>query len=135
MNQTVNTKEFSKVNGLVLANVKDLDLWYKTIVAHGFTHGVFIPPYETLELHNIHGKCWSSLPEDIVARENLMSSQILLFLDQPDRLPKSPTFLRDSVLECEGDCYSALYNIMIEVHPAFDPKTIIVSPPEQTTTQ
>jgi hypothetical protein len=52
-------------------------IWYKQMVEHGIRHGIYIPPFESLQKHNTLGGWWNHLPQDIQAKKKNMSGHIL----------------------------------------------------------
>jgi hypothetical protein len=47
-------------------------IWYKQMVEHCIRHGVYIPPFESLEKHNTLGEWWLHLPCEIQAKKKNM---------------------------------------------------------------
>ena len=94
-----------------------MEAWYKDLVSHGATHGVFIPPYESIVEEDIMGELWDRLPEGKKAQKADMSQVIYSLLRMEDTISSSLTAVHEVMQGARGDGYVILYNMMRTIHP------------------
>jgi hypothetical protein len=102
-------------------------IWYKQMVEHGIRHGIYIPPFESLQKHNTLGGWWSHLPREIQAKKKNMSGHILSALLNGTTITPSPELTKIQGFSCG---YSALFSIMRNIHPRLMTKVPNSSPPK-----
>jgi hypothetical protein len=119
-------KNFLKKEMIPLRGKLPWIIWYKQMVEHGIRHGIYIPPFESLEKHNTLGGWWTHLPRDIQAKKKNMSGHILSALLNGTTITPSPELTKIQGFSCG---YSALFSIMRNIHPRLMTKVPTASPP------
>jgi hypothetical protein len=119
-------KNFLKKEMIPLRGKLPWIIWYKQMVEHGIRHGIYIPPFESLEKHNTLGGWWIHLPRDIQAKKKNMSGHILSALLNGTTITSSPELTKIQGFSCG---YSALFSIMRNIHPRLMTKVLTSSPP------
>ena len=117
ISRRVNRKDFLKEICSPLDEMDELERWYKDLVSHGATYGIFIPPFESIEEDNIMGMMWDQLPSDKQNQKGVMSQLIYRMMRTDGVISKKLTKIRDLMDGVGSNGYALLYNIMRYCHP------------------
>jgi hypothetical protein len=107
-------KNFVKKDGIPVLGKLPWILWYKRYVSFALRHGIFVPPFESMEADNIMGTWYDDIPNGIKMNINQMSGNILTTLTAHSILPDGNEWTEISSHDCG---YAALYNVFRRIHP------------------
>jgi hypothetical protein len=134
MEDRLNGKDFLKTSGLKLTHGEQNLEWYRILVTHGETNGVFIPPWEIIAPNSVMGRYWDKklLGETIHGRRRAMESQVnkLLLIDELFSKDRTEEY-RDIIRAAHGIGYAALHNILGLHHPQLTERKIETKIPSQ----
>jgi Reverse transcriptase (RNA-dependent DNA polymerase)/GAG-pre-integrase domain len=90
-------------------------MWYRRFVMHGASHGVYIPPYETVHTSSPLGDWFEHLPLPLRMSHSTFSSAISAALTREGIFPTGST--QQLIVSTMADGYMALHTLLRSIHP------------------
>jgi len=116
---TIDAQNFLKADALKLHDKKDIQKWYKKLVSHGVTYGVFIVPWNMVSKLNFMRNNWMKTNIGVNKHKECDHTSVLIhqLLSSDEIFAKHSEALPEIVEAADNDGYLALYNILHLVHP------------------
>ena len=126
-NTKMDLKQFIKKEYVPVQSTGTILNWYRRFTGHALRCGVFVPPFESLIPSEELGMWVGGIDPSIIAQIPQMSSAIHAVIVNSQAIPQGPAFTEFLNETCG---YTALHDLMRDVHPRLSIHTLVYDRPK-----
>jgi hypothetical protein len=133
----IDLKPFKLSEFQALSRLSDIQHWYNAVHARGRICGIYTSPWEAFDKLSDMGSTWSiaHLDQQIIDRNDIMLAALNTLLSSKGIFKGECDDFTHIVINSSGNGYSALYNIVLMVHPLLGQVTTQPPQPAQRQNQ